>query len=683
MQRNTSSATPPRGHVLRPHHILLLRIIVSAFQVYEEPPLPPPFLLHLYRLILNEIAEVTQPRSYNQLLGDISRGPLADLPPSQKFLDELKQAPHELQTPQQLANYLAIIPSLYPTEKEDDDETDAPFGRRSLFGYFCRRCYVSFVKLSFGALARLQSDYVMWANEPITDGRRDPGSSPGYQSVLKDRLTNDYQIFKTKTDKKHFPTAEAYAVFEKAQAVGDVNMAAENLRRFFEQGFHEGSDSGLRQHALLNLARLHYVHHEYSACRKYLQEAVGAARTSGDKLTLQHCISMLHRLPPLERGRKYDINEIQPDLHPLEILYDVNKLMQIGNQPLAASFEKIVQAIGLFDHWIDVQRKPFVEAEQWGQHTVQSVVWSMHGCTEIGKIEQNIVSAFTEVGGADHNRLIVTLNRAYQRARQGKYQNALALLLEPDVWRGITLNDYNLWATEVWHIFVLRASRRGQLRQFSDFLKQKRPDGTYKAREYWFWSASSLGSMIRDPLYEVMQMRGVEQAHACVEQLLTAVWHAEFQCRYGLYRTAIVLLADIGLEFGMTKWCRRIIDEIMPQVITGTDLEQRGLACFTLARCIIAAGESSPTSLQECIPYLQIAEKDYAALEMFRSLQDVQYLLSVVYHNLGMTAERDEAATRHLKTEEEGRNAAVVVVEVWIAEVLEVVAEVGAGLASR
>lgn len=54
--------------------------------------------------------------------------------------------------------------------------------------------------------------------------------------------------------------------------------------------------------------------------------------------------------------------------------------------------------------------------------------------------------------------------------------------------------------------------------------------------------------------------------HTCIEQLLTALWHAEFQCRYGLYRTAIILLADIGLEFGMTKWCRRLIDEIMPQV---------------------------------------------------------------------------------------------------------------------
>jgi len=58
----------------------------------------------------------------------------------------------------------------------------------------------------------------------------------------------------------------------------------------------------------------------------------------------------------------------------------------------------------------------------------------------------------------------------------------------------------------------------------------------------------------------------VGQATAAVEQLLRALWHSEFLCRYGSYRTAIILLADIGLEFGMTKHCKRILEEIMPQV---------------------------------------------------------------------------------------------------------------------
>lgn len=73
------------------------------------------------------------------------------------------------------------------------------------------------------------------------------------------------------------------------------------------------------------------------------------ARTCGDKLTLQACVrygekclcqamqrniglfSLLNRLPPTERGCKPVINEIQPDLHPYEILRDAEKLMHVGN----------------------------------------------------------------------------------------------------------------------------------------------------------------------------------------------------------------------------------------------------------------------------------------------------------------------------------------------------------------
>ena len=47
-----------------------------------------------------------------------------------------------------------------------------------------------------------------------------------------------------------------------------------------------------------------------------------------------------------------------------------------------------------------------------------------------------------------------------QRARQGKYQDAIAVLLEPDVWRGLSLHDYSQWASQIWHIIVLRATRR-------------------------------------------------------------------------------------------------------------------------------------------------------------------------------------------------------------------------------
>ena len=150
----------------------------------------------------------------------------------------------------------------------------------------------------------------------------------------------------------------------------------------------------------------------------------------------------------------------------------------------------------------------------------------------------------------------------------------------------------------------------------------------------------------------------------------------------------------------MTKRCKRILEEIMPQVsgpiigrrtilmdcskvINGDDLEQRALACFTLARCIIAADEQSPESIREALPYLNIAEKDYATLEILRSLADVQFLVSVLYHNLNLVEERDAAASRHLKTEEAMQEASIVIVEDWIEQVWELVLDIGASLAKR
>jgi anaphase-promoting complex subunit 5 len=73
-----------------------------------------------------------------------------------------------------------------------------------------------------------------------------------------------------------------------------------------------------------------------------------------------------------------------------------------------------MQAVGLYDHWIDVQLATPVEAEQWGQHAVQAYVWRLIGSEHVAAAEENVVTAFTEVGGDDNNRFTVTLNRAYK-----------------------------------------------------------------------------------------------------------------------------------------------------------------------------------------------------------------------------------------------------------------------------
>jgi anaphase-promoting complex subunit 5 len=88
-------------------------------------------------------------------------------------------------------------------------------------------------------------------------------------------------------------------------------------------------------------------------------------------------------------------------------------------------------------------------------------------------------------------------------------------------------------------------------------------------------------------------------------------------------------------------------------------------------------------ALRESIPYLKIAMEDYTALQIYCALQDVLFLLSVVYHNLGMVAERDDVARLHHEVGKEREEAEKQVSEPWVAEVLDIVSEISLALAAR
>jgi anaphase-promoting complex subunit 5 len=62
---------------------------------------------------------------------------------------------------------------------------------------------------------------------------------------------------------------------------------------------------------------------------------------------------------------------------------------------------------------------------------------------------------------------------------------------------------------------------------------------------------------------------------------------------------------------------------------------------------------------------------------------NVQYLLSVAYHNLGMHKQRDDTAARHMATEQARRKLEVVVVDEQVMKIWDVVSQVGAALAAR
>ena len=88
-------------------------------------------------------------------------------------------------------------------------------------------------------------------------------------------------------------------------------------------------------------------------------------------------------------------------------------------------------------------------------------------------------------------------------------------------------------------------------------------------------------------------------------------------------------------------------------------------------------------ALREALPYLLSAESDFCKLEMYQSAKDVQYLLSVLYHNLDMKDERQNAAQRHSDTELKQHELEMAVLDKEVLRVFELIATVGDALASR
>jgi len=663
---------PPVHHVLRPHHIDLIAMLLLIFKEYElQKTLPKDFLLYMYRVLLMETSEVTEHRSHQHMLAMVKVAPNADTPVVQGLIGALENVATQLRALDQLTNFFLSTPSIF-VEKSDDQP--AVLRRTSLFGFFVRRCFVSFIKLSFYGVVQLQRDYQAWVNG---------SSNAGYGPIEKDPLTSDIWLFKTSSDLKSWARPEPFEAWEKGLATGDDIIGPENLRRYFEQHFHEHNDSGVRQHALLNLVRMHYTRKEYPAASKLLREAIAVARTSGDRITLQHCISMLHRLPSLNETPV--LNEIQPDLHPLEVLFDVTKLLdpQYG-QPLTLCFEKLTEAIALHNHWVDTKQALSRDAGICSHNTMQAVLWQTLGCYDLADVEESLVLLLTRAGKDDPNRLNTLINRSYRRARNGLYSEALALLLHSETWRGLSLDVYHQWAEAVWHILALRTSRRGQRRFFDDFLLPRRPSSsTFVSKEYFFDESSTSLPALNMELHEVMNARRRGQAVAAIQPLLQALWQAEFQGRFPLYRLGMIFLADVGLEFGMSNHCQQLILGIMPQILSGQEVEHRAFANHTLARCMIASMDSSKAGLRDALPCLLMAEDDYMSLSMLEATSEVQQLLVVAYHNLGMTAEEEGAFERYMQSTKlaqafEENPADTEAMRVW-----DTVTEIGKSLASR
>lgn len=105
-----------------------------------------------------------------------------------------------------------------------------------------------------------------------------------------------------------------------------------------------------------------------------------------------------------------------------------------------------------------------------------------------------------------------------QTAREGRYDEALALLLHPDIWQGLTIHDYSSWSHQIWYILVLRTTRRGQFRLYREFLLPMRPIG-FNPKHFFFNAEHDRLPPNSESLYQLLRLR--------VRLLLTLVIYSD------------------------------------------------------------------------------------------------------------------------------------------------------------
>ncbi|KAF8520196.1 hypothetical protein BU17DRAFT_47043 [Hysterangium stoloniferum] len=684
---------PPLNHVLKPHHIGLLAVILLAYRRDASPS--PFFMLHIQRILIEEVSETALPRPYDMLVQELTYSASIEALSLNKALRLVVSCSSPINTYDYILHqpkHLNGIDSMHDFFSVEKDEEE----RHSYFGLFCRRCCISYYKLSFAGIDRLREDFLKWAQGEY---------SSGYNLQENKRKGNGHLLFPTAGDEKDYGSAESFAAFQKATAEGDISEAVESLRTFFDQHFSDANESGVRQHALLNLAIFHYNNCELAVARKvmskllmfsflhlhsfvqYLLEAITVARTSSDKVTLQHCMSLLRRLSPHEGSPALPLTEIHANASAIHIVSDVLKLLVQTKEPVISLFSRVMQSWGCYDKSCSPTGGPPAEHEQWAIHAVQAFIWKISGPESLARPEEDIVLTFTERLSSNEARWDAFRSRAERHARQGRVTEALAVLLDPECWSNLNLRLYNDWACAVWRVLANQVKRRGQIRLLHEYYRDQIPFLRMETLEMFTRSLPPPKGQCLSPLLDrdaILHAKHHYKWHntlATVQPLLRGLFAAEFRGHWSMYRIGIVLLADLTIDLEMRKYGRRILEEIMPQIMPGDDIELRAFACYVLARCIVNSANGQMTAISAAIPYLAIAEEDYGTLEMLSCQQDVLYFMASIFNTLGMQQDRDSAAARHARSVQISQAWTQAEVPTEAIEICSIITEVGARIA--
>ncbi|KAF9521057.1 hypothetical protein BS47DRAFT_1357008 [Hydnum rufescens UP504] len=460
------------------------------------------------------------------------------------------------------------------------------------------------------------------------------------------------QIYPVIFDLHELSKSDQFEQFEASQKTGDSKGALDSLRRFYDQRFALSDDSVLYQHSLLSMAELHYNQGEHRAARHF------DAAISPDPGTL---FIARDRTSTVKAGIRCLVLYFSPRTH---------AGAHRQGEGLQLAFIKVTESMGVWD----AKLRSNLGLEKWPKHAVLAVLWKLAGIETLAKCHENIIRAFTQAGD-DDSRMAAICSQA-SRTRLSKQSPTTSS--RPSNLARTQFLQYSLWAHEVWNVFSFTMARKGQKALHREFLLPNQPPAPPVTQSLGASSPYQSKTVITESLRLAMQYKDASQTVAAIKPLMEAIWSAEFRGMYSYYRIAVVLLADVGLELGLAHSGRALIEEVLPQLLLGDDLELRAYASLTYARCILAGAgaDVSETKLKECRPHLIRAIKDYKVISKYEKALEVLYTFSVVCHNLRTFGERDSWASQFITLDEERKAAGRMGVTEETREVFKTITEV-------
>ncbi|KZT59757.1 hypothetical protein CALCODRAFT_175597 [Calocera cornea HHB12733] len=627
-----ADAPAARTHILRPHHVLMAAVLRLTHT--PEWTFTDLFLLEMYKLVMKEISEIYQPlpyRDFYRKIQEFDKGGRKVYPRDIEIMAScLDGFINQMTHPDFLHTLFTQLDGLI---WERDLHSNAVFERRSYFGMFIRRTRLSMQKLSFSGMAKFIDDFQGWASSSNGSGYAIESNwdIPGMLS------------YPTPDDDAPHATPEAFAEYENAEHVGDITTAVESLRRFFSQRFSEEADSGFNQYTLLRLASTYYLNGQMKAAKDTIEEAMKVCRNAGDRYTLISCSALQRR-----------INAFYPDHEPtvlrkgfkqLDVLWDLRRSLESG-EPVSKCWKFLWYASAGAKDLSDGGKG----RDRSSMASASAFMWKLSGIESLGNLWENM-SLLHMDENAEDVRLTNLIWRSTTLVRQGRYDEAWVTMMDPSTWRPLSLQQAQQWQWELWCnmlTFSIRTERKG----LADYLRKTMP--RYPTQQNY---QGKLVNVEKGDLGAGECLRlgnnyiSSRQYLLALSPVLTAATLTEYACNWQMHRTALIMIADLGIGLGMAPSGQRLIEEQLPQILRGDDLEQRAYGCFTLARCMIANADGDVSKLQEAIPWLQRAWKDYEAIELIKSTQQVLYVLAVVYENLRDEGKRDAASERLLELE--------------------------------